>query len=161
MQNSNFITCIVSSGQAGVDRAALDAAKMLCIPYAGWCPQGCWAEGAAIAMFYENLKETPSSDPMQRTEWNVRDSDGTIIIVNDEPRGDTLYSIQMAQQHNKPHFILITSKENKVDDLVEWIKKNSIHTLNVAGPRASEAEGIYDEVLNIMRQLINHPALKY
>src|SRR5687768_4395889 len=70
---------IVSGGQTGVDRAALDAAMALGLPVAGWCPAGRWAEDGPIPARYP-LTETPSADPAQRTEWNVRDSDATLLL---------------------------------------------------------------------------------
>ena len=73
---------IVSGGQTGVDRAALDAAIARGIAYGGWCPQGGWAEDCpeppGVLARYPLLRETPSADPAQRTEWNVRDSDASL-----------------------------------------------------------------------------------
>ena len=76
---------IVTGGQTGVDRAALDAAIELGIPYGGWCPKGGWAEDLptppGLLALYPNLRETPDADPAQRTAWNVRDSDRLLILV--------------------------------------------------------------------------------
>jgi hypothetical protein len=144
---------IVSGGQTGVDRAALDVAKAFNILYGGWCPQGRWAEDAPIPDHYLNLQETPSSDPKQRTEWNVRDSDATLIIVNSVPTGGTLYTIEMAQKHKKPCLIFDLSKEQKIEDIVIWIKKNIIHKLNVAGPRESQREGMYKLAYGVLSRL--------
>ena len=76
---------IVSGGQSGVDRAALDVAVARGIDYAGWCPRGGWAEDLTeppgLLARYPHLRETPSADPAQRTEWNVRESDATLILI--------------------------------------------------------------------------------
>ncbi len=77
---------IVSGGQTGVDRAALDAAIDKEIAYAGWCPKGGWAEDLprppGLLALYPHLKETPRGDPLQRTEWNVRDSDRLMVLLD-------------------------------------------------------------------------------
>lgn len=71
---------IVSGGQTGVDRAGLDFAIALGIPHGGWCPKGRKAEDGPIDNRYQ-LQETPRADYLQRTEWNVRDNDGTVIFT--------------------------------------------------------------------------------
>ena len=70
---------IVSGGQTGADRAALDWAMAHGVPHGGWCPAGRLAEDGVIDMRY-SLKETPQPEYLQRTEWNVRDSDATLIV---------------------------------------------------------------------------------
>ena len=83
-----MLTRIVSGGQTGVDRAALDVALELSIPCGGWCPKGRKAEDGALPARYP-LKETPSEEYAQRTTWNVRDSDGTLILTHGAPTGGT------------------------------------------------------------------------
>jgi Circularly permutated YpsA SLOG family len=77
---------VISGGQSGVDRAALDAAFACGIAYGGWCPRGGWAEDfpspPGVLTRYPLLKETPLADPAQRTEWNVRDSHAMLIVVD-------------------------------------------------------------------------------
>src|SRR4051812_8779376 len=102
---SDFIREIVSGGQTGVDRAALDIAIELKIPHSGWCPYGRKAEDGIISSKY-NLKETskltsqensgPDAIYRKRTEFNARDSDGTLVIAKDVPIGGTFYAIEMA-----------------------------------------------------------------
>lgn len=150
----HFIQKIVSGGQTGVDRAALDVAKELKVPYGGWCPKGRWAEDGAISEYYLNMKETPSEKPEQRTEWNVRDSDGTLIIVKDEPMGGTLYTIEMAKKHGKPFYVLNLAKEKNVDKVIAWIKDQNVRVLNIAGPRASQTTGIYNSAQHIIQSLL-------
>ena len=85
---SFLVEKIVSGGQTGVDRAALDVALELGIPCGGWCPRGRRAEDGALSARYP-LMETPSDDYVQRTTWNIRDSDGTLILTRGEPTGGT------------------------------------------------------------------------
>jgi hypothetical protein len=130
---------IVSGGQTGADRAALDWAIKNDIPHGGWCPKGKEAEDGPIDAKYQ-LKETPSSNYLQRTEWNVRDSDGTVIFsvgkrLSDNP-SDTL---EFAIKHRKPYLHLsAVFKDNAASKLKKWMEENSIRVLNVAGPRASK-----------------------
>jgi hypothetical protein len=153
---NHLIKKIISGGQTGVDRAALDVARNLKISYGGWCPKDRWAEDAPISENYQNMIETPSSKPEQRTEWNARDSDGTLIILKDVPIGGTQYTIEMAQKYNKPYLIFDLSKNQKLEEVIEWIKNNNIQKLNIAGPRESQTIGIYDLAYNILLQLMHH-----
>src|SRR5262245_8876319 len=93
---------IISGGQTGADRAALDWARAPRIGHGGWCPKDRWAEDGPIGSEYQ-LKETPSADPLQRTEWNVRDSDGTAIFsIGENLSGGSLDTLRFARQLNKP-----------------------------------------------------------
>src|SRR5688572_20972112 len=139
-----FIKKIVSGGQTGVDRVALDIAITLNIPHGGWCPKGRKAEDGVIPERYQ-LKETNSTDYSERTTWNVRDSDGTLIILKEEPIGGTLLTIEVAQQLKKPYLIFNLAKQQTIDDIVTWIKENNIQILNIAGPRDSQSAGIYQK----------------
>lgn len=145
---------IISGGQTGVDRAALDVARELQIQYGGWCPRGRWAEDGPLSDVYLNMTETASTDPKQRTEWNVKDSDGTLIILNAEPKDGTLYTIEMAKQFDKPYFIQDLSVTEKFDDILDWINTNSIYNLNIAGPRESQVPGIYEIAYNFIVKLL-------
>jgi hypothetical protein len=160
---NNLFNEIVSGGQTGADRAALDFAIEFNIPHAGWCPYGRKAEDGVIPLKY-NLKEasaptlTESSDPdaiyKKRTELNAMDSDGTLIIVSAEPIGGTLYTIEMAEKHKKPYLIFNLQTNPKINDIANWIIKNNIHKLNIAGPRESQTSGIYNSVYNVLKQII-------
>ena len=144
---------IVSGGQSGVDRAALDIALELGLPCGGWCPKGRAAEDGTIPQKYP-LTETPREAHEQRTEWNVRDSDGTLILTRGEPTGGTAYTILMAKKHSKP--VLIVDFEHSVDPetVRGWIGKNRIRTLNVAGPRISKEPLIYDDVRTFLPRVL-------
>ena len=100
-----MITKIVSGGQTGVDRAALDVALELGIPCGGWCPRGRRAENERIPDRYP-LQETPWDGYPQRTEWNVRDSDGTLVLTHGEPDRGTALTIRLAQQKKKPCLVV-------------------------------------------------------
>jgi putative molybdenum carrier protein len=161
---NHFIKEIVSGGQTGVDRAALDIAIEFEISHSGWCPYERKAEDGIISTKY-NLKEAPKPtleenlDPdaiyKKRTELNVMDSDGTLIIVKDTPIGGTLYTVKMAEKHKKPYLIFNFSDNQKITDITNWIIKNDVHKLNVAGPRASQTSGIYNSTYNILHQFLN------
>ncbi|MBI3551067.1 MAG: putative molybdenum carrier protein [Elusimicrobia bacterium] len=133
---------VVSGGQTGVDRAALDVALELGIPCGGWCPKGRLAEDGVIPEKYP-LKETPLSDYAQRTEWNVRDSDGTLVLVIGRPSGGTALTIALARKHRKP-CIAFDLRNPKPDlrTVMSWIAFHKIRVLNVAGPRKSSAPQI-------------------
>lgn len=143
---------IVSGGQTGVDRAALDAALEHEIPVGGWCPKGRRAEDGPIAARYP-LQETPSAAYAQRTAWNVRDSDGTLILVNAEPEGGTALTAREASRRKKP---ILQSKIHSTElaAIRDWIERNDIAVLNVAGPRASEAPGIYADAKTLITRLL-------
>ena len=130
---------IISGGQTGADRAALDFAIEHGIPHGGWCPKGRRAEDGPIDSKYQ-LQETPNCDYLQRTEWNVRDSDGTVIFsIGEHLTGGSLLTLNFAQREEKPWRILsATAIEDAPDRLWSFIEDNHIQVLNVAGPRASK-----------------------
>ena len=136
---------IVSGGQTGVDRAALDAALELGIEAGGWCPEGRLAEDGAIAEKYP-LKELPKAGYLQRTKRNVIDSDGTVIIFYGNPAGGTLLTLESCIKDGKP-FLLIDAESLTIDkasvNIQRFIEKNNITIVNIAGPKASEKEEAY------------------
>lgn len=131
---------IISGGQTGVDRAALDFALESGLPCGGWCPKGRIAEDGTISEKYP-LKETPLKDYNQRTEWNVRDSDGTLILSFGKPSGGTLLTIELAKALKKPLLILDLKTATEIASFKLWLQKNNIAILNIAGPRESLAPG--------------------
>lgn len=141
---------IVSGGQTGVDRAALDFAIDRGIPCGGWCPQGRWAEDGVIDPRFP-LIETPSSDPAERTEWNVRDSDGTLVILCGTPIGGTKLTIEIAKsKHQRPIHVVDLADKPAVEAIRRWIERWRIAVLNVAGPRESQAPGIYLKAYSLL-----------
>lgn len=143
---------IVSGGQTGVDRAALDFALASGIVHGGWCPKGRRAEDGKLPEKY-NLQETPRKDYGQRTEWNVRDSDGTLVIINRELSGGTLYTLETARKMGKP--VMIAALADKVEEkqVAGWVENNGIRVLNVAGPRASSEPEIYSMTLEFLQKV--------
>jgi hypothetical protein len=124
-----------------VDRAALDFAIAHGIEHGGWCPLGRLAEDGGIPERY-HLHETATSDPAERTELNVADSDATVIIVRDLPlAGGTLLTEQAAQRYQRPLLIVpeVPDVEHAAHSVAAFLDRNGVKTLNVAGPRESEA----------------------
>ena len=144
----------MSGGQAGVDRAALDVALKLGIPCGGWCPKGRVAEDGPIDPRYP-LKETPSADYGQRTEWNVRDSDGTLILTRGRLSGGTAQTVDIAARLGKPALILNPAKRSNGPALRVWARQHKIRVLNVAGPRESKRPGIYAEASRFLRPALS------
>lgn len=135
------LLCVVSGGQTGVDRAALDAALALGFPCGGWCPRGRKAEDGPIDQRYP-LEETPSARYSQRTRWNVRDSDGTLILTEGPPTGGTDLTRRVAERLGRPCHVVDLSRTRAVVPVVSWIRSNGIGVLNIAGPRESTCPGI-------------------
>ena len=147
-----MIVKIVSGGQTGVDRAALDAAIRLGIPHGGWVPKGRLAEDGPLPDAYA-VRETRSADYAVRTERNVRDSDGTLLVSRGRLSGGSEHTRAMALKHRKPflHVDLNRMPAFKAAVAIDrWIGENSIRTLNVAGPRASKDPSIYQAALGLM-----------
>jgi hypothetical protein len=131
---------IVSGGQTGADRAALDWAIEHSILHGGWCPKGRRAEDGAIDGLYQ-LKETPGANYVQRTEWNARDSGGTVVFSTGKVlTGGSKKTVALAHKHGRP--VLHLSKADGVPAagaaLRHFIGEHGIKVLNVAGPRASK-----------------------
>ncbi|MDF1860681.1 MAG: putative molybdenum carrier protein [Verrucomicrobiales bacterium] len=127
---------IVSGGQTGVDRAALEWALCTGMTCGGWCPAGRVAEDGPIDERFP-LEETPGEGYSQRTEWNVRDSDGTVLLSL-EPRltGGTQLTKKFARKWNRPCLTLSRAEtEDPGYALQKFVETNRIEILNVAGPR--------------------------
>jgi len=143
---------IVSGGQTGADRAALDWAIERGIAHGGWCPRGRRAEDGRIARRYE-LRETPSHDYQQRTRWNVRDSDGTLIVSRSAAlSGGSAYTARCAERLGRP-WQHVHPGADSVAIIAGFLEQNRIRTLNVAGPRASTDPAIYEYVAGVLRSL--------
>ena len=153
--NSARIIKIISGGQTGVDRVALDVAIELGFEYGGFCPKGRLAEDGVILNKY-NLTELSSPEYLMRTFENVQASDGTLIIHQGTVSGGTLKTKDYCQMINKP-FVEV----NLLDDLKKislnfdtWIKENHI-IINIAGPRES-AVPIYNRTYALLIDLLSH-----
>jgi hypothetical protein len=132
---------IVSGGQSGVDRAALDAALALRLACGGWCPLGRRAEDGPIDARYP-LRETPSADYAERTAWNVRDSDATLILTRGALRGGSAFTADCARALGRPHRIVDLDADPDPGELRGWLATRRVRVLNVAGPRESHCPGI-------------------
>jgi hypothetical protein len=139
---------IITGGQTGVDRASLDIAGELSLPYAGWCPRGGWAEDLlrppGLLTRYPHLRETPLADPAQRTEWNVRDSDAV--------------AADLAVRYRKPLLVVDLDDTEAVCKTTDWLdglmtgaRHEQPFRLGVGGPRESEAPGIYNRAVEFLR----------
>jgi hypothetical protein len=151
-----MIKKIISGGQTGADRAALDFAIEVDIPHGGWCPRGRLAEDGIIDKKYQ-FSETPVGDPAQRTEWNVRDSDGTVIFsISPNLGGGSAKTEIFARHHQKPCLHLSREDcERAIEMLAAFLVKHKIETLNVAGPRQSEEPHVAEFVSQTLRATLH------
>jgi hypothetical protein len=146
----------VSGGQTGPDRAALDFAVAHDVQYGGWCPRGGWAEDyrnpPGLLTAYPCLLETASDDVDERTQWNVRDSDATLILTRPgvDSKGTDLAK-RCASELNRPCAEVALDSagaEAAVEEFLRALGKSV--ALNVAGPRESESKGIYKRSLRLL-----------
>lgn len=144
---------IVSGGQTGVDRAALDVALALGLPCGGWCPRGRRAEDGAVPAHYP-LREAASVRYAERTERNVADSDATLILDRGVPRGGTALTLRVARRLGKPVLVVDLRAPPSVAKVRRWLREQGVCTLNVAGPRESRAPGIHAEAAAYLRDLL-------
>ncbi|MGD8962413.1 MAG: putative molybdenum carrier protein [Desulfobacterales bacterium] len=150
-----MIRKIISGGQTGADRAALDAAIKLSIPHGGWIPRGRLTEAGPLSDEY-NLTEMPSSSYPLRTEQNVIESSGTLIISHGRLSEGSDYTRKMAIKHQRPwlHIDLNQTPAFKAANIIRlWLDENQIEILNVAGPRASKDAKIYSAVLKLIESV--------
>jgi len=150
---------IVSGGQTGVDRAALDIAIALSnelgISVGGYCPKGRIAEDGVIDDKYP-LTETTTTAYAQRTEWNVKHSDGTLLLSCGKLTKGTALTLKLAKQRQKPFFIVDLSQDtnNIYLDIISWLAENNISVLNIAGSRESTSPGIYIQAYQLLKRLL-------
>lgn len=144
---------IVSGGQTGADRAALDAAREADIETGGWVPRGRWAEDGRVPDCYPNMKEACSADPAIRTKCNVRDSDATVVFYHGDLFGGTQWTVEAGRELDKPLLCLDLSKcstEVAATRLLDWAAIEGAEVLNIAGPRQSEDGEIYTAVRAVL-----------
>jgi Circularly permutated YpsA SLOG family len=155
---------IVSGGQTGADQAALRAALACGLAIGGWCPPGRVSEDGTIPEIFP-LKETPEERSQnaldvprsQRTEWNVRDSDATLILwpgTFDKRDLGTRYTVDCALRYKKHFLVCDPGEQNDIDKAREWIIRNNIETLNVSGPSERTSPGIGASAEQFLRQLL-------
>jgi hypothetical protein len=144
---------VVSGGQTGVDRAALDVAIALGIPHGGWCPRGRRAEDGMVPARYA-LVEHASSDYAARTEANVVDSDATLIVSRGALGGGTALTRDVARRLGKPCLVVDLSASPAPRVVRDWLATNDVGVLNVAGPRESQRPGIGDEARTFLHEVL-------
>lgn len=164
------VTEIRTGGQSGADRGAMDAALACGITLSGWCPAGGWAEDypdpPGVRMRYPQLRETPSHDVIQRTEWNIRDS-SCCLVLNTSERGvshGTDIGYALYEKYDVPAFQIVVDGEEPLDEQVEractWVDAlpQEALVLGVGGPRESECPGIYDLSYHVVATVLERCA---
>jgi hypothetical protein len=159
---------IIAGGQSGVDRAALDVAIARGIPYGGWCPKGGWAEDfpkpPGVLARYPLLREAPSAEPARRTEWNVRDSDAYLILVDAgglAASKGTALTRTLAARYAKPSLVVDIAAPDAAGRAATWLAALlAVHPpdtpfrLAIGGPRESEAPGIYGKARGVLGEFL-------
>ena len=158
---------LLSGGQSGVDRAVLDVALERDIDYGGWCPKGGWAEDLTeppgLLAKYPKLAETPLHDPAQRTQWNIRDADACMIVVDTGglrvSQGSALAE-RLAHRYRKPLLTVNLGDRDAVNHAAFWLrvqhkKFGTALRLAIGGPRESEAPDVYARAMTFLRALLD------
>jgi len=143
---------VVSGGQTGVDRAALDAAREAGLPVGGWCPLGRRAEDGPIDPAYP-LSETPDPGYEQRTEWNVREADATLILNWGPLEGGTALTVDFLASAGRSYLLIQLDEDPDPERVRQWLREGGFETLNVAGPRASKAPRIYEAAHKLLMEV--------
>jgi hypothetical protein len=151
------VTTILSGGQTGADRAALDVAMAWGLEAGGWVPGGRLAEDGVIPLRYTGLRETASDDTAERTRLNVRDCDGCLIISHGPLRGGSLLASETAKQLGRPLLHIDLARRDMADAVTTaagWVRMQRIRALGVGGPRASEDPRVYDATVVLLSGLL-------
>jgi hypothetical protein len=147
---------IISGGQTGVDRAALDAALRYGINCGGWCPAGRLDEFGKIPDHYP-IQELQGGGFAERTLQNVKDSDGTVVIYPQQLRGGTEQTVRFCVELKQPYQLIdasTVSTEDAAKLIADFVRKNKIDILNVAGPRQSEWPKGYDHAFRVVEAFL-------
>jgi len=143
---------VISGGQSGADQAGLNWAIAHNLPHGGWCPKGRRSEDGPIDSRYL-LIETPSSNYLERTEWNVRDSDATLIFtLTEKLDGGSKNTKELAEKLGKPWRHIHPRVHPKF--IASFLAKHEVKILNIAGKRESSAPGISKWVAEMLQQAI-------
>jgi hypothetical protein len=144
---------IISGGQTGADRGALDAAIALGMEHGGWCPHGRQAEDGRIPDCYL-LEETDSPDYPVRTERNVVEGDATLIFYRGQLSGGTLLTLRLAEEHGRPCLAVDLDSPIPLGEICKWFEEHGVEVLNVAGLRESQSPGISQLARDFMFRLL-------
>jgi len=147
---------VISGGQTGVDRAALDVALELGVPCGGCCPKGRKAQNGRIYARYP-LNETNSARYQVRTEKNLLGSDGTLVLTEGRLTGATALTVKLAQEFKKPYMVVDLDQGGNA--VRAWMEAHKIRVLNVAGPRESKCPGIHDKAEGFLRRVLGDQSL--
>lgn len=148
--NWHGVEKIVSGGQTGVDRAALDVAIELGIPHGGWCPRGRLAEDGRIDARYR-LEELESPDYAVRTRQNIIDADGTWILYRERLQGGTALTNRIAKEFGRPLLRTRIDRTVRIGQVIDWLLANDVRVLNIAGPRGSFHAELYRDAVRIIQ----------
>lgn len=150
-----MIQKIISGGQTGADRAGVDAAIECGVEYGGWLPKGRKAEDGVVPARYKSMVEMARGGYPKRTEQNVIDSDGTIIFSHGKPVTGSALTVKLTKKHQKPWlYIDLGVEQDHIPLITDWLFEWDIKILNVAGSRESKAQGIYNQVKDILIQAL-------
>ena len=144
---------LISGGQTGVDRAALDVGLALGLAVGGWCPKGRRAEDGQIPARYP-LTTTPERNYQTRTRRNIEDSDGTLILNQGALDGGTALTAAHARQIGKPCLVVALEEGIEPATFRDWLAAHLIAVLNVAGPRESKRPGVYAAAVRCLEGLL-------
>ena len=153
MSDYRGVKRIVSGGQTGVDRAALDVALERGVACGGWCPRGRRAEDGVIPPRYP-LKETELPRYSERTRRNVRDSDATLLLNLGTFDGGTQYTARVASRMKRPCLIVQLDEPPPMEHVHYWLKRHAVGILNIAGPREGKRSGAYRLARQFLERLL-------
>lgn len=150
---------VISGGQTGVDRGALDAAMDVGVPVGGWCPAGRRDENGKLPQRYAFLKETPQPGYIQRTLWNIRDADVTLILHQGSMGPGTRSTQRLCREKKKEFRVVDMTESTALVVALRFYQDHQVATLNVAGPRESISPGVQERTRAFMRDLLTELAL--
>jgi len=144
-------TKIISGGQTGVDRAALDFAIKYNISHGGYCPKGRLAEDGRIPSKYQ-LKETTSNQYQSRTKKNVINADATLIFHTGQLGTGSKLTEKYCKEANKLYRVININDFN-IDKIKQFVNKMSIRTINIAGSRGSSSPGLSEQTIQTLEAI--------
>lgn len=147
---------IITGGQTGVDRGAMDAALAAGFPCGGHCPEGRLAEDGVIPEHYP-VQELAGGGYAARSEANVSTADGVVVFAPGTPTGGTALTIEFARRHERPVRVIdasVTEIDEAVERVLAFVEEQGVRTLDVAGPRASGWPGGEAYARSVIEQVL-------